>query len=59
MLPVRSDLSKRAASVRFVCTAKASRAGPPGAADEHKERGGWVGGGSGKCIEGGSDRVRD
>lgn len=39
MLPVRSDLSKRAASVRFVCTAEASRAGPPGAADEQKERG--------------------
>lgn len=58
MLPVRSDLSKRAASVRFVCTAKASRAGPPGAADEQKEKGGG-GGGSRKCNEGGSDRVRD
>lgn len=56
MLPVRSDLSKRAASVRFVCTAEASRAGPPGAADEQKERGVV---GSGKCNEGGSDRVRD
>lgn len=59
MLPVRSDLSKRAASVRFVCTAKASRAGPPGAADEQKETGAGGWGGSGKCNEGGSDRVRD
>lgn len=56
MLPVRSNLSERATSVRFVGTAKASRAGPPGVSDEQKESEREL---SGKCNEGIKEAVRE